>query len=113
MFVKLDFYDYQPAVGVLAEHSCLSEDSHLHKWRLFPITSYYKTSKASDKMETFKYSISLNPFYQIMQILNKAAINFLFGFPFLFKVLRKVSSFVHWVLLVLLMSGILHIIYVV
>lgn len=39
MFVKLDFYDYQPAMEVLAEHFCLSEDSHLHKWKTFPITS--------------------------------------------------------------------------
>lgn len=112
--MKLDFYDYQPAMGALAEHSCLSEDSHLHKWRLFPITSHYKTSRASDKMETFKKSVSINLFYQIKHILNKVAIIFfvwfsLFGQSFMESLKSCSLNFVY----ITNVTGIFHIIYIV
>ena len=41
------------AVGVLAERFPLMEDSQLYK-QTFPIMSYCKTLRASDKIETLK-----------------------------------------------------------
>jgi len=60
------------------------------KWRIFPITSYYKLQELQIKWKHSTRPYHLIYFYQIKHILSKAAINFLFSFPFLYKVLGKV-----------------------